>query len=79
MFNWRNKEKINWRVKKHKKVCTSLNYIEHVLILVSTITRCISISAFTSLIGIPVGITSSAIELKICVIATRIKKMYVSN
>ena len=70
---------MNWRVKKHKKVCTSLNYIEHVLILVSTITRCISISAFTSLIGIPVGITSSAIELKICVIATRIKKMYVSN
>ena len=70
---------MNWRVKKHKKVCTSLNYIEHVLILVSTITRCISISAFTSLIGIPVGITSSEIELKICVIATRIKKMYVSN
>ena len=65
---------MNSRVKKHKKVCTSLNYIEHILILVSTITRCISISAFTFLIGIPVGITSSATELKICVIATGIKK-----
>ena len=51
--------------KKHKKVCTSLNYIEHFLILASTITGCISVSAFTSLIGIPIGITSSAIGLKI--------------
>ena len=28
--------------KKDKKVCTTLNYIEHFLILVSTITGCIS-------------------------------------
>ena len=33
-------------IRKHKKVCTTLNYIEHFLILVSTITGCISISAF---------------------------------
>ena len=26
--------------KKHKKVCTTLNYIEHFLILSSAITRC---------------------------------------
>ena len=32
--------------KKHKKVCTILNYIEHFLILASTITGSISISAF---------------------------------
>ena len=50
--------------KKPKKVCTTLNYIEHFLILASTITGCVSISAFTSLIGIPVGILSSAIGLK---------------
>ena len=31
---------------KHKKVCTTLNYIEHFLILASTFTGCISISAF---------------------------------
>ena len=52
--------------RKHKKVCTSLNFIEHFLILASTITRCISISAFTSLIYIPIEITSSAIGLKVC-------------
>ena len=32
------------------------------------------ISAFASLVGIPVGITSSAVELKICVITAGIKK-----
>ena len=51
--------------KKHKKVCTTLNYIENFLILGSTITECVSISSFASLVGILVGITSSAIGLKI--------------
>ena len=51
---------------KHRKVCTALNYIEHFLILASTITRCSSISPFCSLVCIPIGITSSAIGLKIC-------------
>ena len=32
--------------KNHKKVCKILNYIEQSLILISTITGCISISAF---------------------------------
>ena len=50
--------------KKHKKVCWVLNYIEQLLILVSSVTRCVSISAFASLGGIPVGITSSAVALK---------------
>ena len=31
---------------KHKKVCATLNYIEHFLILGSVVTGCISISAF---------------------------------
>ena len=60
--------------KKHKKVCTTLNYIEHFLILASTITGCISISAFASSFGIPVGITSSVIGLKIYAIVSGIKK-----
>ena len=60
--------------KKHKKVCTTLNYIEHFLIVASSITECISISVFASLIGIPIGITSSAKELKICAITAGIKK-----
>ena len=41
--------------RKHKKVCTALNYIEDFLILASTITGCISISSFASLLGIPIG------------------------
>ena len=60
--------------KKHKKVCITLNYIEHVLILTSTITGYISISAFASLLGTPIEITSSAIGLKMCTIAAGIKK-----
>ena len=42
--------------RKHNKVCTTLNYIEQLLILASTITRCISVSAFASLLDIPIGI-----------------------
>ena len=51
--------------RKPMKVCTTLNYIEHFLILASTITGCISISAFASLLRIPIGITIAAIGLKI--------------
>ena len=61
--------------RKHKKVYTTLSYIEHFLILASTITGCISISAFTSLIGIPIGITSSGIGLTICAIAAGNKNL----
>ena len=48
--------------------------MQHLVILNSIITRCISISAFASLIGIPIKIMSSAIGLKICAITARIKK-----
>ena len=60
-------QETNWNIRK------ILNYIEHLLIAIFTITGCVSISAFTSLVGIPIGITSSAIGLKICVITARIK------
>ena len=60
--------------KKHKKVCTTLDYVEHFLIVGSAITRCVSISAFASLVGIPIGITRSAVGLKLCVTTAAIKK-----
>ena len=41
--------------------------------LVSIITGCISIFSFASLIVIPIGITISAIVLKLCAIAAGIK------
>ena len=61
--------------KKYKKIRKTPNYIEHLLILASVvIIGCVSISAFASLAGIPIGITSSAVELKICAITAGIKK-----
>ena len=59
--------------KKRKKVYTTLNYIKHFVILASTITGCISISTFASLVGILIGITSSAVGLEICAITAGIK------
>ena len=58
--------------RKRKKNCTTLSYMEHFLVLASTISGCISISAFVSLLGISIGITSSPIRSKICVIAAAI-------
>ena len=59
---------------KHKKTCRYLNYVDHLLILASTAAVCVSISAFASLVDIPVGIASSAVGLKIWVITAGIKK-----
>ena len=59
---------------KCKKTCKYLNYAEHLLILASTITGCASISAFVSLVSVPVGIKSSAVGIKICAITAGIKK-----
>ena len=60
--------------RRHKKVYAALNYIDHFLILAFTVNGCISISAFASLLGISIRITTSALELKICAIAAGIKK-----
>ena len=53
--------------KKHKKVFLTLNYIKNLLILASVVTGCVYLSAFTSLVGIPVCIGSSVAALKIYV------------
>ena len=60
--------------KKHRNVCTTLNYIEHFLILGSTIIGYVSISDFAYLVGIPIGITGSAVGLKICAVTPGTKK-----
>ena len=52
----------------------TLSYIEHFGILAPVVTGCISVSAFTYLVGIPLGITSSAIGLKTCAITAGLKK-----
>ena len=55
--------------KKQRKVCKTLNYIEHFLIL-----ACVSTFAFASLVRIRIGISSSAKGLKICAITAETKK-----
>ena len=37
--------------KKQRKIYRVLNYIEHLLILISTVIRCVSISDFAFLVG----------------------------
>ena len=49
---------------KHKTVCNTLNYIEHLLFLASAVPGCVLISVFASLVSIPVGIMSSAAGFK---------------
>ena len=59
----------NW-----KKASNYLNYVEHLLILASIITGCVSITEFASLVCVPVDNTSSAVGIKNFEITTGIKK-----
>ena len=70
-------EKINHNVlmnEKHKKTRKYLNFVEQLLILVSTVTGCVSISASASLVAVPLGITGSAEGMKGCAITAGINK-----
>ena len=66
--------KHNLTIGKNKKTCEYLNYVEHLLILASTVTGCVSISAFASLVCVPAGIRSSVVGINICAIIAGIKK-----
>ena len=48
--------------------------MENVLILASTLTDCVLVSAFASLVGIPIDIASSSVRLKMYVITAGVKK-----
>ena len=50
--------------RKHKKVSTAPNYSKNCLVLACTITGCLLISTFASLLRISIGNTSSAMILK---------------
>ena len=58
---------------KNKKACKYLIYGKLLLIFASTVTSCVSISAFASLVCVP-GIISSVVGLKSCAITAGIKK-----
>ena len=55
-------------------MCRVLKYFEHFLVFVSAVTGCVLIFVFASLVGVPVGIASSAVEIKTCAVIARIKK-----
>ena len=60
--------------KKHKKVYMALNVLNNFYILVSDITGFVSNFDFAFLVWIPIGVTSSLVELKIYLLGTVIKK-----
>ena len=60
---------------KYKETYKYLNYAENLLILVSTVTGFVSISALASLLCLPVGITSFAVGLNFYAITAGIKSL----
>ena len=58
---------------KYRKVCMTLNYIEHFIILASAVIECISNFVFDFLLCILIEITRSAVGLKIFAITAAIK------
>ena len=59
---------------KRIKQCIGLNYFQHFLLFACAVRSFVSISAFASLVGVPVGITSPSIGLKIYALIAWIKK-----
>ena len=59
---------------RHITICRALNYFENTHLFTSAVIGCVSISAFASLVGVPVGTTSSAVGLNICAITGGLKK-----
>ena len=59
----------------YKKKCKNLNYVEHLLILISKLlVGFVLIAAFASLVFVPGSITSSEVRIKNCKILAGIKK-----
>ena len=53
-FKYKHYQKYNDLMsKKHKTVSMTLNFLVHFLVFVSVVSRCVAISAFASLVGVP--------------------------
>ena len=61
-------------IEQDKNVCSSWSFIEHLLVLATAVTGCVSISVFASLVGILIDIANPVVVLKICVITAGIKE-----
>ena len=51
-----------------------MNCFEHFLVFIFAVSGCVSISGFPSLVGVPVGMVSSAVTIRYCEINAEIKK-----
>ena len=60
--------------KKYKKTCKYLDYVGNLLIPSWTVAGYVSISAFASLVCVPVVIRSSAVGINICAITAGMKR-----
>lgn len=60
--------------KKNEKACSALNYFEHFPVFISFASGCVSITLFPSIVSVPIGIASSAVQSKICALTAAIKK-----
>ena len=58
---------------KHRKVHRALNYFDHFLVYVSSVSSSISTSVFPTLAGVPIGVASSPVGWNIGAIIVRIK------
>ena len=61
-------------LKSIKKACKYLTYVGHLLILALTVTGCILICTFTSLVAVFVGITISVVGLEMWAVSEGISK-----
>ena len=61
-------------IKQNELISKILNYTKHLLILASTVTWSVSVTALASLVCIHVGIASFAIKIKITVTTAGVKK-----
>ena len=53
----------------------ALNYLEHLFILASTVTVCVSLTAFPLLVDVPLGTASYAAKIKIFVTIAWVKQL----
>ena len=57
-----------------------MNYFGRFFVFVCVVNSCVSISAFASLVGVPVGVSSFTVGLKIYAITAEIKNFqYIIN
>ena len=69
----------NLMSENYNKACNYLNYVEHLIFLASIVTGWALVFAFASLVSVPVGIASSAVESSEVLISKALIDSYISH